>query len=51
MEYHRDFVYGPDYAKLKAEFDDLLYRALYSQYGVSLDGSEKGMSGSNARDI
>ena len=24
MEYHRDFVYGPDYAKLKAEFDDLL---------------------------
>lgn len=24
MEYHRQFVYGPDYADLRAEFDDLI---------------------------
>lgn len=52
MEYHRDFVYGSDYAKLKAEFDDLLSteRCTHNMEYRWMD-LKKGLSGSNARDI
>lgn len=51
MEYHREFVYGPDYESLKNEFNDLLSteRCSHSMEYRWLD-LKKGLSGSGARD-